>query len=197
MDLNFAWHTRDEKLLVVAYWWDQQQGKCCICHEPMKPYHRDHTNSPLRATVEHLIPRREGGPNTVGNIRLAHAMCNHALGALWMINEHRKERGKPPHSAEWAIRTARGNWKAKQEIEAMTPLQRARMHVDRAFEKVERKAKGVRWCAQNAISLPRGATLSPEYQERVSGQKTEHKKATRMSVFEVARWLSSQGIRGA
>jgi hypothetical protein len=79
----------------------------------------------------------------------------------------------------------------------MTPLERARSHVDKAIEKVERKAKGVKWCAENAISMPRGATLLAGYQDLVSGKVTVTKKATKMTPIEVARWLAKQGIRGA
>lgn len=83
MDPNFEWTTREEKLLVIDYWWEEQGKLCCICGEEMEPYKRQGTHNPKAATVEHLIPKRDNGPNTVGNIRLAHAFCNHTLGALW------------------------------------------------------------------------------------------------------------------
>lgn len=163
MEMDFAWHTRDEKLLVVKFWWEKQERKCCICGEEMMPYHRDGTRDPMRATLEHLIPKRENGPNTVANVRLAHAACNHALGALWEQNRQRKASGLPPIPDQWAINSAWGNAKARVAREQMTPLERARLHVSQAIDNVERKARGVKWCAENAVSLPRGATLLPAY----------------------------------
>jgi hypothetical protein len=210
MDMSFAWHTREEKLLVVSYWWKHQNGKCCICDEQMLPYHRDNTNNPMRATIEHLIPKRENGPNNAGNVRLAHAICNNALGALWEMNQQRAKDGLEPMSREWALNAAKGTLKVRQGISAMTPRERARNNVDKAFEKVERKAKGVTWCAQNAISLPRGATLTPEYLDKIAVEAADSrtrmnakaasdqvKRARKMTTLETAQWLASLGIRGA
>ena len=50
----------------------------------MLPYRRRRVKSAMDATVEHLKPKREGGPDTVGNVRLAHMVCNNALGA-WTL----------------------------------------------------------------------------------------------------------------
>lgn len=83
MDPNFTWTTRAEKLRVIAYWWEKQDKKCCICGQMMQPYGEMGYYRPNAATVEHLIPRRENGPNTAGNVRLAHAKCNHEAGAAW------------------------------------------------------------------------------------------------------------------
>jgi hypothetical protein len=196
MDMNFSWTTRSERLLVVDYWWKRQRGLCCLCGEMMKPYKRQHSTDPDAATIEHIIPRRENGPNTVGNVRLAHGGCNHALGALWEQNRHRAIMGLPPISEREALASAAGNRRAKAKP-PMTTLEQARSHVDKAMDKVERKAKGVSWCAQNAVSLPRGATLLPGYQGLVSGKITVTKKATKMTPVQVARWLAQQGIRGA
>jgi hypothetical protein len=198
MDPNFEWHTRDEKLLVVDYWWKEQRGLCFLCGELMKPFKRQHSTDPDAATVEHVIPRRENGPNTAGNVRLAHASCNNVLGALWEQNRHRAIMGLPPISEKQALASAAGNRRAKAKPQPqMTPLEQARSHVDKALDKVERKAKGVKWCAQNAVSLPRGATLLPGYHGLISGKITVTKKATKMTPIEVARWLAQQGIRGA
>lgn len=113
MDMNFAWTTRAEKLLVVDYWWKEQQGRCCLCGDLMQPYKRQHTPNPDAATVEHVIPKRENGPDTAGNVRLAHAICNNALGAHWGRNQHRAKLGLPLISEKEALHTAIGNRRAR------------------------------------------------------------------------------------
>jgi 5-methylcytosine-specific restriction endonuclease McrA len=90
MDPSFEWTTKTEKLRVIAYWWKEQGGKCCLCGLKMLKYGGGLENS---ATVEHVIPKRENGPNTVGNVRLAHARCNHVAGALW---EQRRQMERRP-----------------------------------------------------------------------------------------------------
>lgn len=113
MDMNFKWTTRDEKLLVVDYWWKEQRGRCCLCGDLMKLYSRQHTSDPDAATIEHLIPKRENGPDSAGNVRLAHAICNNALGAHWERNRHRAKLGLPAISEKEALHTAIGNRKAR------------------------------------------------------------------------------------
>ena len=113
MDPNFKWTTRDEKLLVVDYWWEQQKGRCCLCGDLMKPYSRQHTTDQDAATVEHVIPKRDNGPDTAGNVRLAHAICNNTLGAHWERNRQRAKLGLHPISAKEALHTAMGNRRAR------------------------------------------------------------------------------------
>lgn len=110
MDLDFGWHTRAQKLAVIAYWAEQQRGVCCLCEDPdllMDPYGGPVDHNPLAATLEHLIPKRDGGPNTVRNVRLAHKMCNQALGSLWTINQQRAMRGEDPFPADDYLAEAR------------------------------------------------------------------------------------------
>lgn len=114
MDPNFEYRTRDEKLQVVAYWWKEQSRLCCICGTIMLRYHRDASREPLRATIEHLIPKRDDGPNTVRNVRLAHAICNYALGSLWQINRDREAQGYPLFSEQEALANARERIRARQ-----------------------------------------------------------------------------------
>ena len=155
MDMNFKWTTRAEKLLVVDYWWKEQRGCCCLCGEIMKPYSRQHTSDPDAATIEHLIPRRENGPNTAGNVRLAHGLCNNALGALWQQNQHRKVLGLPPLTEKWALASASGRQRAKLlPAPQMTPeevaarRERGSMHRARRMTAIETArwltAQGVR-----------------------------------------------------
>lgn len=180
---DFEWHTRDEKLMVVAYWWAEQRGCCCICHHLMKAYSRQHSSDPDNATIEHLIPRRDGGPNTVGNVRLAHGRCNHALGALYEKNRQRAIRGLPPLSEQWALNSARGNQLARKRLLKEAPAKKKRI--------------GVKHCAANTISLPRGATLLPELQKRLKIIVKARIPAPKMSAFETAKWLKERGVRGA
>lgn len=172
MDMSFEWHTRDEKLLVVDYWWNVQRGLCCLCGELMLPYHRDKTTHPFRATIEHLVPRREGGPNTVGNVKLAHGMCNHALGALWQQNQERRKNGLPPISDEQALRYA------------------ASKH----------SLSGYYLANKNYGKSLREQLGDVEHDRRRSAnvaRNLQHPKARRMTAVETAQWLAAQGIRGS
>lgn len=180
--MDFEWHTRDEKLLVVAYWWEQQQKLCCICGEEMEPYKRQSSHNPRAATVEHLIPKRDNGPNTVGNVRLAHALCNHKLGGIWSQNEHRK-------LVEAGVIKPRGS--------KLRP--RARRRAAYVFDPrhVQPPATGQPFVAldKKLVSLPRGATLLPTYKGHM-GNVTLIKKM-KMTAVETARWLAEQGVRGS
>lgn len=167
MNHDFRWTTREEKLQVVRYWWREQRGICHLCKDrenPMEPYSQAGV-SPWAASIEHLIPKRENGPDTVGNIRLAHRVCNNVLGALWQINKDRMDRGLAPLSTDWAL---------SNKIAQLRP------HVDplRDAEAADLRAeRGAIWRQVNAIypnakrgtlayaietgqvALPRGATL--------------------------------------
>jgi hypothetical protein len=198
MDMDFKWTTRAEKLLVIDYWWREQRGCCCLCADLMLPYRRQHTKTGMAATVEHLKPKRDGGPDTAGNVRLAHMVCNNALGALWEQNKQRAARGLPPITDDWAIENAKGR---KKHHVPLPPFRDDAVHTkESAFYSkwIEwKKAKvGVTWNAGNAVSLPRGATLLPEYQDRV-GKYLNNRVARKMNPIETARWLAEQGVRGA
>lgn len=176
MEMDFAWTTRAEKLLVVAFWWEQQKGFCCICNAEMEPYHRDAGRNPNAASIEHLIPRRDNGPNTAGNVRLAHRSCNNRLGGLWAEEQHRKlvEAGLAP----------RPKLKRKRPAYVFDP----------GFQK---PATGQPFVAldKKLVSLPRGATLLPTYKGHMGNvPKLRKQKAT---ATETARWLAEQGKRGA
>ena len=172
--MDFEWHTRDEKLLVVAYWWKVQQGKCCICSAPMEPYHRDAGRNPNAASIEHLIPRRDDGPNTVGNVRLAHRSCNNRLGGLWAEERHRKlvEAGLAPKP------------KRRRPAYVFDPRHVQPPATGQPFIALDRKL----------VSLPRGATLLPTYKGHMGNVPRVAKK---MTPEETARWLAEQGIKGA
>lgn len=110
MDMDFVWTTRDQKLAVVRYWWREQREICWICKDrenPMEPYAQA-AFSPWAASIEHLIPKRDNGPDTAGNVRLAHVWCNNALGALWQTNRDREALGLPAISEKQALSAKRG-----------------------------------------------------------------------------------------
>jgi hypothetical protein len=160
MDPNFSWTTRDEKLLVVDYWWKEQKGLCCLCGDLMKPYSRQHTTDPDAATIEHVIPRRENGPNTAGNVRLAHACCNNALGAHWERNRHRAKLGLHAISEREALQNAIGNRRARlaqKEREAKAAEDPRVKAVLKAFPGAVVRARRMtpeetaRWLAQQGI----------------------------------------------
>jgi len=204
MDMEFEWMTREEKLRVVAYWWDQQGGKCCICGSEMEPYHRDAGRNPNAASIEHLVPRRENGPNKAGNVRLAHRSCNNEEGALWAENNHRASLGFPPIGKYDMRHRRKVKTIKKAEMppvftkQSWYPKESAYYNLWMKWkdEQAAKKARGVAWCALNALSLPRGATLLPEYKDTVEKQ-LKSRVARRMTAEETARWLAEKGIRGA
>lgn len=174
MDPDFEWRTRAEKLLVVAYWWKEQEGKCCICHEPMEPYHRDAGKNPNAASIEHLVPKRDKGPNTVGNVRLAHRHCNNRLGGQWAENEWRKlvEAGLAPKP------------------------KRARRRPAYVFDPrhVQPPATGQPFVAldKKLVSLPRGATLLPTYKGHAGNVARIPKP--KMTALETARCAKKEFV---
>lgn len=196
MDFDFEWRTREEKLDVVRYWWREQRGICCICNDPeqpMEPYSQT-AHSPWAASIEHLIPRRDNGPNTVGNVRLAHRWCNNVLGALWQINKNREEQNLPPLSEKWALSTGRGNLAAAAKCRDKSEKERA----ERAARgKIYRRAKANMPGATNGtmarleMPLPRGATLPPEPAVPLVFQHSAYQPPRRLTGVELAQHLKT------
>jgi 5-methylcytosine-specific restriction endonuclease McrA len=59
----------------------EQAGRCvcAICGHPINLLlHHEH---PMSFTVDHIIPRSLGGPDTLDNARPAHRRCNSQRGA--------------------------------------------------------------------------------------------------------------------
>lgn len=50
---------------------------CHLCDEPIDP----DATGPLRATLDHLIPKSAGGGWQLSNLKLAHSQCNQDRGA--------------------------------------------------------------------------------------------------------------------
>jgi hypothetical protein len=193
MDMDFTWTTLTEKRQVVDFWWKVQQGLCCIFHEEMEPYHREAGKNPNAASIEHLIPKRDNGPNTVGNVRLAHRSCNNRLGAQWAIDEHQR---------------------LVESGEAPKPKLKRRKRPAYVFDdrNVQDTATGQPFVAldKKLVSLPRGATLTPEYLDKIvkggrdprtrmnaKAASDQIKRARKMTPLETAQWLSGLGIKGA
>lgn len=187
--MDFRWTDRAEKLRVVEWWWSQQRGVCCLCDDAellMDPYHRQGSGNPFAATVEHLIPVRDGGPDSVGNVRLAHTMCNQALGALWSTNQQRERQGHEALSIETGLMRARKQYAALialrlAAIRGLTLEQAAQAVIDAdkvvptalAIELSHRRAPVKTYSPKvhNSLAIkglppPRGATL-PGYVEPI------------------------------
>lgn len=204
MNHNFSWTTREEKLEVVAYWWRQQRGVCHICRDReqlMEPYSRA-GKSPWAASVEHLTPKRENGPDTVGNVRLAHRWCNNVLGALWQINQDRDRRGLAPLSAEWALsqkRIALGV--AIDPVRAAMKDESLRAERGQAWRTVNAKrpkaARGTLWRAIEAgeAGLPRGATLPKEPILTAAYEHSAYKEPRKLTGLELARLLRDLAVK--
>lgn len=57
--------------------WEKSGGNCCLCGLPMQLFKDDQSNSnPLAFTVEHLLPKTQGGTNDLDNIDGSHRFCN-------------------------------------------------------------------------------------------------------------------------
>lgn len=60
-----------------------QSGRCFYCGlamwhvSPDELALRPHSAGPLRCTAEHLVARKDGGKDVLGNVVAAHAACNH------------------------------------------------------------------------------------------------------------------------
>ncbi len=52
---------------VAVIVWERDNGLCQLCGRKL---------TPAKVTFDHIVPRREGGNDSVGNIRLACAECN-------------------------------------------------------------------------------------------------------------------------
>ncbi len=56
---------------------DDQCGICYLCGREMTLVRANKINVPNEfATFDHVIPRSDGGTDSVANIRLAHRICN-------------------------------------------------------------------------------------------------------------------------
>lgn len=52
--------------------------RCHLCGNPIDPG----ATRRKRATLDHVIPRSQGGGNGIENMRLAHSVCNNHRGDL-------------------------------------------------------------------------------------------------------------------
>ena len=52
-------------------------GRCHLCGEPVDLYTREPR---MKASVDHLVPRSQGGDNALHNLALAHKHCNSKRG---------------------------------------------------------------------------------------------------------------------
>ena len=68
--------TQTERLLLVA---QRDSWTCWLCGEPVDPS-LVAISAPLAASVDHVIPKRNGGTNRYENLRLAHQLCNSRRG---------------------------------------------------------------------------------------------------------------------
>lgn len=204
MDHNFTWRTREEKQQVVAYWWRQQTGVCFICKDReqlMEPYSQA-AISPWAASIEHLIPKRDNGPDTVGNVRLAHRWCNNVLGALWQINQDRAKYDLPPLSAEWALSKRRITLGAAIDpVRAALKSDELRKERGAAWRHVNAKhpkaSRGTLWRAieNGETPLPRGATLPKEPTLTAVYKHSAFKEPEKLTGLELARFLRDHAVK--
>ena len=58
--------------------WEKSQGVCCLCGLPMIPDVLP--PDPLAFTLEHIIPKCQGGTNDMENLDGSHQWCNNWKG---------------------------------------------------------------------------------------------------------------------
>lgn len=67
---------KTKKLKERLYWRDK--GLCQICLEPMDTSVK--YPDPMSFSIDHLIPRSQGGKHDFDNLRIAHLACNYQRG---------------------------------------------------------------------------------------------------------------------
>ena len=60
--------------------WKRDRGICWLCGKTVRL--RTSPRSPIRPTLDHIIPKSRGGEDKCRNYRLAHQECNVARGNL-------------------------------------------------------------------------------------------------------------------
>lgn len=70
---------------------EAQNHKCCYCGRPTIEI----PNKNNSATLEHVVPKSQGGPLTYENSVMACAKCNHKRGIM-PINEYLQLKGLEP-----------------------------------------------------------------------------------------------------
>ncbi len=65
-------------------------GKCLICNGRLSFDAR----TGYGANVEHIVPRTEGGDNSLGNLGLTHPHCNGEKGRNWDNRKKRADAGR-------------------------------------------------------------------------------------------------------
>jgi len=67
---------RRKRVLLIG---DRAHWICWICG---KPVDQDlPANDPMHASIDHVIPRSQGGSDDASNLRLSHHRCNHGRDA--------------------------------------------------------------------------------------------------------------------
>ena len=69
---------------------DDWIGKCLICNGPL----RFDARTGGGVTIEHIVPRKAGGTDTLLNLGLTHAACNYEKGIHWDEPRRRRRRQK-------------------------------------------------------------------------------------------------------
>jgi 5-methylcytosine-specific restriction endonuclease McrA len=67
---------------------ERQGGRCFYCDQTLSvppAGECNHTNGPDTATLDHIIPRSQGGSNEIRNLVLACLSCNGARGDEGML----------------------------------------------------------------------------------------------------------------
>lgn len=87
---------------------DEWIGRCLICNAPL----RFDALSAAGVTIEHIVPRREGGRDDLLNLGLVHLSCNHEKGIHW--DEPKRRRGRQKEYEQLLTRlltTRRARWR--------------------------------------------------------------------------------------
>jgi hypothetical protein len=70
------WISNEERVRI----YERDRWRCGTCG--LQVPHRWETGSELRPTLDHVIPRSQGGTDDAANLRIAHLICNSRRGAV-------------------------------------------------------------------------------------------------------------------
>ena len=73
-------HSAQAEPFVESDIFERDQWACGLCREPVDPTLKH--PSPMRKSIDHIIPLARGGAHQADNVQLAHLRCNIRKGAL-------------------------------------------------------------------------------------------------------------------
>jgi len=72
-EIRERWNERSSsyRRIIIDYLMDRDGSRCGICGKPIKV-----TAGPMRPSIDHIVPRSEGGADAMVNLQATHYRCN-------------------------------------------------------------------------------------------------------------------------